>query len=372
MKDTLDINENGDVDEYIRYVNQEVVITSVISTYQDVTKYVQTDKSNYSTGKVDTSCDSEYTYKLRIRTGQNDITNLVIYDSVEEYAQDKDGNIVPAYGTKKHWNGEFLGVDTSYAENKGYKVKVYYSEDKQAGNLSEDNSWREYSEAVDKTKVKSLAFEYLNKDDETQKAVLPANSQTYVLVKMKSPADESITSLAYNGCRTQWNALDDYDRPVDFITGINSNIVRVALPNSKEDDPIINLRFIKAIDGTEEAFEKMRLKKDNTYKFHITLTNQETGDIIQSILDSKTGLQINDVPIGTYVIEESDDMYFDFVSMTANTTDGITFENIESGYLLTIDDTISEDTTIEITINNKIESDRPYEDKKEKSNLFGF
>ena len=65
-------------------------------------------------------------------------------------------------------------------------------------------------------------------------------------------------------------------------------------------------------------------------------------------------------------------MYFDFVSMTANTTDGITFENIESGYLLTIDDTISEDTTIEITINNKIESDRPYEDKKEKSNLFGF
>ena len=49
MKDTLDINENGDVDEYIRYVNQEVVITSVISTYQDVTKYVQTDKSNYST-----------------------------------------------------------------------------------------------------------------------------------------------------------------------------------------------------------------------------------------------------------------------------------------------------------------------------------
>ena len=176
---------------------------------------------------------------------------------------------------------------------------------------------------------------------------------------MKSPADESITSLAYNGCRTQWNALDDYDRPVDFITGINSNIVRVALPNSKEDDPIINLRFIKAIDGTEEAFEKMRLKKDNTYKFHITLTNQETGDIIQSILDSKTGLQINDVPIGTYVIEESDDMYFDFVSMTANTTDGITFENIESGYLLTIDDTISEDTTIEITINNKIESDRP-------------
>ena len=64
--------------------------------------------------------------------------------------------------TKKHWNGEFLGIDTSYAESKGYRVKVYYSEDVKAGNLVDDSSWKEYSEAVDKSKVKSLAFEYLD------------------------------------------------------------------------------------------------------------------------------------------------------------------------------------------------------------------
>ena len=53
----------------------------------------------------------------------------MIYDSIEEYVQDPysaEQNFITAYGTKKHWNGEFLGVDTSYAENKGYKVKVYY------------------------------------------------------------------------------------------------------------------------------------------------------------------------------------------------------------------------------------------------------
>ena len=46
---------------------------------------------------------------------------------------------------------------------------------------------------------------------------------------MKAPPEENRKVLAYNGCRTQWQALDDYDRPVDFITGINSNIVKVTL-----------------------------------------------------------------------------------------------------------------------------------------------
>jgi len=682
MKDTLDINENGDVDEYIRYVNQEVVITSVISTYQDVTKYVQTDKSNYSTGTVKASPDSEYTYKLRVRTGKNDVTNLVIYDSIEEYAQDKDGNIVPAYGRKKHWNGEFLGVDTSYAEKKGYKVKVYYSEDKQAGNLSEDNSWKEYSDSVDKTKVKSLAFEYLNKDDETQKAVLPANSQTYVLVKMKAPPEENRKVLAYNGCRTQWQALDDYDRPVDFITGINSNIVKVTLSeyfdltvnkiwddennkwglrpdsidiilkksgveierkqitpdnlsvtftdllsddakfytieeevspnynasieyneledcyevtNTLKDDiftnisgtkkwvndkesnrpesitikllkdgevyrttttnaekewkysfekvPIYNidgteciysveevpvdrysvqyttpsnglaikfdnqfkfegsstdyieiyykdkenniykigkygstslagktvnipskdfyiyfysdgsvvyygykvesithamvdensitrtkvtslpsgtltelsgnnypetehnyknsqrllwhytgasaegydiintyegidtvgLSFVKVIEGTDEAFEKLQLEKDALYKFQVSMKNRETNDIIYVPINNKNTATVSEVPIGTYIITEKDDMYFDFVSMEAlNSVEGVTFEKVSNDYVLTITDAASDDETLQIKVNNKIEPDRPYEDKEERVNLFDW
>lgn len=98
--DLLDINENGNISENLGFAEASAIITSVISTHQDVTKYVKTDKSNYSTGKVESSYDSEYGYKLRVRTGQNDITNLVIYDSIEEYAQDKDGNFVKAYGDK--------------------------------------------------------------------------------------------------------------------------------------------------------------------------------------------------------------------------------------------------------------------------------
>ena len=684
--DELDINENGEK-ENLGYAKASATITSVVSTHQDVTKYVKTDKSNYSTGTVKASPDSEYTYKLRVRTGQNDVTNLVIYDSVEEYAQDKDGIIVPAYGTKKHWNGSFLGIDTSYAEAKGYVVKPYYSENKLAGNLyNEDDSintdWKEYSDSVDKSKVKSLAFEYLNKDDESLKAVLPANSQTYVLVKMQAPPEENRKVLAYNGCRTQWNALDDYDRPVDFITGINSNIVKVSLSdyydltvnkvwndennkwglrpdsvdiilkkdgteverkqitkdnlsvtftdllvedsdrytieeeslllysgsteyneledcyevtNTLKDDiftdvsgtktwvgdkeskrpesitikllkdgeiyrttttnaekdwkysftkvpiynadgtecvysveevPIekytvqyttptnglaikfdnqfkfegtstdyieiyykdkenniykigkyggtslagktvnvpskdfyiyfysdgsvvyygykvesitpakvdensitktkvaslpsgtltelsgnnypetehnyknsqrllwhytglpdtefniintyegvdaINLSFVKAIEGTDESFEKLQLEKDALYKFQVSMKNRETNDIIYVPIDNKNTATVSEVPIGTYEITEKDDMYFDFVSMEAlNSVEGITFEKVGNDYVLTITEEAAEDKTLQIKVNNKIEPDRPYEDKKERVNLFDW
>ena len=817
-KDVSDINNNGDIEETLSFAKDSVTITSVISTHQDVTKYVKTDKSDYSTGTVKATPGSIYTYKLRARTGAADVTNLVIYDSIEKYAKDKNGNMVHAYGEKEHWNGEFLGIDTSYARSKGYKVKTYYSEKEIPGTLEEDDSWKEYfmethengmavtfndssnfysssaymeiyyqknektyklgtyrnkelsnktinipsndfyiylytgsynynaygfsidkitniniaeeqkheeatlpnieviekkdfnypesdhpyaayqkmlwhytgdpfeeHEGSDNSKVKSLAFEYLNKDG--SKAVIPANSLTYVLINMKAPEEDNIKTMAYNGCWTEWNALDDYDRPVDFITGINSNIVRTTLneyfdltvnkiwddennkyelrPDSidiilKKDDievdrkqitkdvqsvtfsrllsedagrysieesshfayessiigtddgyditntlkeelfteiagtkiwledepkdrpesitikllkdgkvyrttttnaekdwkyifpkvPIYNadetkciysveeipiekyttqytngngtdnrnglaikfnsqcrtesanydyveiyykqdgqtfklgkwggtalagktvnvptkdfylywrtdssqcsyygfsidsiesaevsatgtvatlpnytateltgtdypespnhgnygnnvkmlwhytgnftsdvpaeglfniintyegedavgLSFVKAIEGTDEAFEKLQLEKDALYRFQVSMKNRETNDIISVSIDNKNVATVSEVPIGTYIITEKDDMYFDFVSMEAlNSVEGITFEKVGNDYVLTITKDASEEGTLQIKVNNKIETDRPYEDKEEKENLF--
>lgn len=427
--DVYDINNNGDDTETIAYSYDSMTITSVVSTHQDVQTQVQTVNDNFTVGKGTSPYNEEYTYKLRVRTGQNAATNMVIANNLEM-----------AYRDKKFWQGEFKGIDTSYIENKTWMVydpknenansegcvpkkiivKPYYSTNPEEtdlylteqtiveedgkevsktifkedgnGNILKNSNWKDYNDSIDKKTVKSLAFELLDADT-NKPAVIPANSLLYVLVKMQTPVDpyegddtidqskrplsKDIKTYAYNNCWTQWNPIDEtFNTKVDFVTGIHSNIVRVALPYTVEDDPIINLRFIKAIDGTAEAFEKMKLKKDNAYKFHITLANQETGDIIQGILDSKTGLLINEIPIGTYLIEESDDMYFDFVDMSIALQDaaadmaGITFENTDEGYILTIDSTISEDTTFEITVNNRIEPDRPYEDKKEKLNIF--
>ena len=227
-----DINNNNQTNDYISYSQTSKSINSLISTHQDITTYVKTDQSNYSTGNVDTSCNSEYEYKLRVRSGSNKITKLTIYSNLEE-----------SHNSRTHWKGEFLGIDTTYAEAKGYTIKTYYSEKTNATNMNDDTSWKEYTDTTDKSKVKSLAFVYL---DETGKpAILPENSLTYVLIKMKSPADESIKSVAYNSSWTEWTALDDSGEEVDFITGINSNTVKLKLPNSIEPVDIeINLEKI--------------------------------------------------------------------------------------------------------------------------------
>ncbi len=234
--DEIDINNNGDASEYISGYNSSMKISSIISSNQDVQVSVQSDKSNFDTGKVESSNDSEYVYKLRARTGSNDITNLVIYDSLEKYAKDSNMEMVLANDGRKSWNGEFLGIDTSYAESKGYVIRSYYSENEEVGSLKDDSSWKLYTDSVDKSKVKSLAFEYL--DSEGNAAIIPANSLTYVLVRMKSPSEE-LKTFAYNGCWTEWNAIDSVTgNPVDFITGINSNIVKVGLPSSVEPEDV--------------------------------------------------------------------------------------------------------------------------------------
>ena len=357
-----------------------IVITSVVSTHQDVTTFVQTDLSDYSTGIVDSSCDSEYKYKLRVRTGAADITNLIIYTSIEE-AQPK----------RTRWYGEFLGVDTTYAENKGYTVKIWYSPNKTVGTLAEDTSWQIYDEAtVDKSKVKSLAFQYLVETDDItgtstdtiDPAILPANSLTYVIIKMKSPADESLTTLARMDCWTQWNALDDYDRPVDFITGINSNVVKVALPNSdKTDDmPSISLKFIKEIQGETSDFENLKLNKTDEHIFMIRLTSLIANDDgsynqVTGLLSSTQGLVITQIPIGTYLLEELGDNYFDFVEFTNNndpeiTIEDVTFEKTDQGYIITVSEDLSQIVEFNIKVTNKIEDERFYEEKHNKENLF--
>ena len=185
--------------------SDSISITSVISTNQDIQVSGQTGQTAYNTKKITTDYADYYEYKLRARTGQNDIKNLVIYDSLESYAKDSEQNFINANGVKGHWQGEFLGIDKTYAESKGYIVKVWYSEEEQPGSLKDDDSWQVYNDSIDKTKVKSLAFEYL--DENNQPATLSANSQTYVLVKMKAPS-EHFKTFAYNGCWTEWNAID--------------------------------------------------------------------------------------------------------------------------------------------------------------------
>lgn len=215
--------------------------------------------------------------------------------------------------------------------------------------------------------VKSFAFEYL--DGEGNPAILPANSLTYVLIKMKSPADESITSLAYNGCWTQWNALDEFDRPVDFVTGINSNIVKVALPNSHEVLPI-NLRFNKTVEGN---FDRPLLDSEANWQFVLTLKNTGTGESISGIVSSKNSLDLNGILPGEYIIIEEKTNWFDFKSLELlSSVEGITLKNENNSFILTISENtdVGENAFIEFNLTNKTKDERYYDSIMDVRNYF--
>lgn len=136
-----DINSNGITDEPINANKDSITISDVSSSHQDLKTFVYTDYSqDYVTGIAQSSEDTEYTYKLRVRTGANKITNLIIYDNLEM-----------AYGNNDYWQGDFLSFDTSYAKSQGYTVKTYYSENDSAGKLYDENGelnseWTLYSQ----------------------------------------------------------------------------------------------------------------------------------------------------------------------------------------------------------------------------------
>lgn len=277
--EAIDIDCDNKTDDKLVTCVGKITISSVISTHQDIQTQVETIGTNYSIGTVSCSINTNYSYKLRARTGSNFVTNLVIIDNLEE-----------AYGDNKYWKGSFLGIDTSFAENRVYKiydpsnqkadpngyvdkkikVKTYYSQNEKEsvlyqtvletvkdeygntiynedgtefqmevravdsnGNFIKNANWLEYNDSVDKTKVKSLAFEFLDSESESA-AIIPANELVFVEVLMKSPFDFDLLDdmnlqYAYNNCFTQWNAIDEFDETVDFITGMSSNVVKVSV-----------------------------------------------------------------------------------------------------------------------------------------------
>ncbi len=223
--DAVDIDEDGITSEIMAYASANVSLLSATSSKQDIQTSVLTNHNGkYDTDPALSGYSEDYSYKLRVRTGPSRVTNLVVYEHLEE-----------EYGANEHWQGNFNGVNIDYAETRTdnygnpVKVKVYWSENSNAGSLKTDSSWQEYDEnTTDKTRVRSIAFQYL--DQEGNPAILPQSFYTYVIVDMKAPDGENILSLAYNNSHSEWNAIDNITGELIYnITGIDSNIVNVFL-----------------------------------------------------------------------------------------------------------------------------------------------
>ena len=240
-QDSKDINIDGNKTEYLTYSTASKSILVATASNQDIVTYVETDKDPFTSYTANVSRNATYTYKLRTRNLNNKITNLVIYDSLESYVK-QNNSFINVSRDNTTFKGTFVDVDTSYATSKGYKVKVYYSESEQPDKLGVDASWKEYSTSVDKTKVKSLAFEYLNSSN--GKAVLPEDSLTYVEVIMKSPAEVADDALkTFNASWSEWTALDESNNVLGNID-LSSTITEVDITS------IVNTNYIDGDTNT--------------------------------------------------------------------------------------------------------------------------
>lgn len=290
-----DINGNGSIEDYIAYSAQTINLVSATSTRQDIQISVLTDHNgNYDIEDSRSGAGEDYVYKLRMRTGSNRATNVVLYDHIEE-----------AYENNDHWKGHFNGVDVSYAESKldnydkPIRIKVYWSPKTDAGSLADDNSWQEYDEnTTDKTQVRSLAFEYLDPDGNP--SILPQATYSYVLVKMKATEEEDVNSFTYNSLVSEWNAIDNFTGAVIHnITGLTSNVVRVYL----QEDLTLHVRKIW------DDYDNYYNKRPETLTFTLYYDGEEIDAKTINVAEGETEVVFENLDIlnqELYTVEEEE------------------------------------------------------------------
>ena len=228
-----DIDNDGKTTERVVRGTATLNILDAVSSYQDVIKSVRTDLTDgeYWLSLAKATPGSEYEYKLRVRTGESSIKNLVIYDNIETVET-----------TDPKWQGTFVGVSTTDAEEQGFAPVVYYSENEVTGTIADSDEWKPLTydstqelwvtpAGVSSSVVKSIAID-LTKGTDGEDIVVGRNSIVYCGLVMKAPDEvppEGIVGRE-NMCYTNWNAIDeDTGEPIDEITGINSNKVNVEI-----------------------------------------------------------------------------------------------------------------------------------------------
>ena len=256
-----DLNRNGEADDFFSADgSQSVNVVPAVSSYQELNKAVKSDYSDsrFSDEMVVVPEGLPYQYKIRIRTGTNAITNLVIYDNIEN----NDG-----------WKGYFNGVDLSFTQSQGYSPTVYVSNDRTAGKLDEQpEKWRLYDSSADNSQVKSIAFDYGDN-------VINSGGLTFVIIDMIAPTEMGEKEFALNTCYTTWNAIDLYGNIIDSVEGVEGNQVAVASSSStetisveKEWDDSDNLYHVRTENVTVhlkrngETVETAVLSNNNNWK----------------------------------------------------------------------------------------------------------
>lgn len=285
IKDTLGQQLGLDNDRYVLYSDTEFEFNKFLLVEQSMTKLVKTNFTNgFTFNPSRVLRDSNYTYRLRIRTAGKQLTNVVIYDNLDN-------------ASGSDWRGTLVSIDTSYLEGKGYNPEVYYSTEDNAGDLDSGNWSTEYTNISD---IKSIAIK-LDK---------PLNTEdlAYVDINMKAPNDEDlIDKVAKNECRYTYK-VDNKDTetittPLELTLSNNIATVEISKKDSTSGDHIKGAVFnIYTADG------KLKAKNVTTdYTGKAKVENLYVGDYYIEEVEAPQGYVLNNNKVNFTITEKDID-----------------------------------------------------------------
>lgn len=286
------------------------------STYTEMDTLVKTDNSDgYTKDLTNTDYGSEYSYKLRLASGDSNASKIVMFDNIEE-----------GYKDNPYFKGTFNGVDTSLVEDLGATPTIYYSTNKETTHNLDNGDWVKSTNYNGELKdVKSIAVDL---GDYT----LAKNDVSYILVKMLAPTKNANLKdlIAYNNFTVNYEATDPDTGVIYERTGLPSNTTQVTLTGEPTMtsytvnyyyDEVMDNTKTEVIDGninsnitsyTDKNINGFILEKD-TLGDGIILDADETKNVIDVYYISKRNINVNAI----WDIDNS--RYYDFL-ITEETT----------------------------------------------------
>ena len=356
--DFIDVDGDGNTDEIVGYARLNKSLNVAISTHTGLVKMISADGENYTKGTITLGYNKDYSYRIRATIGvDNKANNLKIFDSIEDVSTG--------------WKGTLTGFDTSWAENKGYTVKIYYATtdfsttEKYTTDLT-NSFWSEYVDGVtDLSTIKHVAFAFYNANGTV--AEFEAGDVMYVVINMKTPkttkidrANTEVNELqTANNARFMINSLNAAGTVVETVD-LPSNTVYALLPSAL-------LQILKIIPTDRAAYQSMGMDPDEQYSFQVKFTHKATGQavgtgIVKVKLAGGSNLSVTPVSLTgfrvgeTYIIEEvlEDNSLFVFNNVINKTPSSVSLNLVDGKYEFVISEDISSDITLQLAVNNNI------------------
>lgn len=238
MGDEYDMDQDGDTSEKVAYaVSHETVLNQANEWREYVSKRVKSaysdDYGTETVARVYVETDSEeeqkksdYSYRLEFGLGSDNARNIVFFDRLEQGAllQVDAGTESTVQQVKSQWQGQFVSVDTSYAEQMGMVPAIYYSMDEaQEYDLSASGWMTEIP--ADPELVKSIAVS-LN-TDAMDDGIMKNQQMVYVTIHMRAPSAVTLCDKkAVNQYVVQYDAygLEDSFEKTYLLTSSETKV----------------------------------------------------------------------------------------------------------------------------------------------------